>query len=126
MRGLFLAEGVHGLDPLELGRVEGGSIGPVVFRLLDADGRLTGSLAAASMRLEASYAARSVTLVLSDGHESRGGERHPFTNGERRIPLRPIAWGRAQLGERQPCGPCCRNAAGELSTCGTLSTLRAR
>jgi hypothetical protein len=83
-------EGLRGLDLLESGALLPGppaAIGPVVFRVLDERGRLTGSLNAARLRLEASVAARTLTLVLEDGFESQGGERVPFQDGARRITL---------------------------------------
>ena len=66
-----------------------------MFRVLDERGRLTGSLNAARLRLEASLAARTLTLVLEEGFESQGGERVPFEGGARRITLSdvdPEAW----------------------------------
>jgi len=83
-------EGLRGLDLLESGALLAGppgAIGPVVFRVLDERGRLTGSLNAARLRLEASVAARTLTLVLEDGFESQGGERVPFLEDVRRITL---------------------------------------
>lgn len=86
-------EGLRGLDLLECGSLlpgapgVPGAIGPVVFRVLDERGRLTGSLSAARLRLEASLAARTLTLVLEEGFESQGGERVPFEGGTRRITL---------------------------------------
>lgn len=55
-----------------------GAVGPVVARLSDDRGRLIGALVAEHMRLEVSRAARTVTLVLEDGYESRGGRKVPF------------------------------------------------
>jgi hypothetical protein len=86
-------EGLRGLDLLETGSLLSGSpsaIGPVVFRCLDERGALTGSLSAARLSLEGSQAAHTLTLVLQDGFESRGGERVPFTNGTRRITLKEV------------------------------------
>jgi hypothetical protein len=90
LRALLAAEGVRGIDLLEVGRVREGGVGPVVFRLLDADGRLAGSLYAERLRLEASLAGRTLTLVLEDGHESHGGQRTPF--GRDADPGGPPAW----------------------------------
>jgi hypothetical protein len=106
LRALLQVEGVRGIDLLEAGELEGGAIGPVVFRVLDARGRLAGSLIAARLRLVGSRTARSLTIVLEDGYESRGGvrldfeagttadgEREPF--GVRRIELEdvdPMPW----------------------------------
>jgi hypothetical protein len=78
LRALLAAEGVRGIDLLEVGTVREGSVGPVVFRLLDGEGRLAGSLYAERLRLEASLAGRTLTIVLEDGHESHGRQRLPF------------------------------------------------
>jgi len=83
-------EGLRGIDLLEAGTVGDGATGPVVFRLLDADGRLAGSLYAERLRLEASLAGRTLTIVLEDGYESHGGQRTPIGNdGD---PAGPPAW----------------------------------
>jgi hypothetical protein len=87
LRHFLLLEEIRGLDVLELGALDRGAIGPVVFRLLDDRGRLAGGLSAERLRLEASRAGHTVTLVLENGFESRGGERVPFTAGARRIVL---------------------------------------
>jgi hypothetical protein len=93
---LMRLEGVRGLDLMDAGTLqppppaEPRGIGPVVFRCLDERGRLTGSLSAARLRLEGSLAAHTLTFVLEDGFESRGGERTPFLDGERRIPLTEV------------------------------------
>jgi hypothetical protein len=87
LRHFLLVEEIRGLDVLELGALDRGAIGPVVFRLLDDRGRLSGGLSAERLRLEASRAGHTVTLVLENGFESRGGERVPFTAGARRIVL---------------------------------------
>lgn len=90
LRALVAAEGLRGIDLLEVGTVADGAVGPVVFRLLDADGRLAGSLYAERLRLEASLAGRTLTIVLEDGHESHGGQRTPIGNdGD---PAGPPAW----------------------------------
>ena len=78
LNAMFVAEHVFALDVLELGRVNQGWAGPVVLRQLDDRGRLIGTLAADRLRLEASRAGRSVTLVFEVGWESRGGVRTPF------------------------------------------------
>jgi hypothetical protein len=82
LRALLAIEGVRGLDLFEAGTVHdaatGGWIGPVVFRTLDERGRLAGSLCAERLRLEGSRSAHTLTIVLEDGHESRGGERLTF------------------------------------------------
>jgi hypothetical protein len=86
-------EGLRGLDLLEPGTLSSGppsAIGPVVFRCLDERGLLAGSVRAERLRLEASRAAHTLTLVLEQGSESRGGEAVPFENGERRITLRDV------------------------------------
>lgn len=94
---LLRLEMVHGIDPLDLGSVaeEGGWVGPVVFRLLDEDGHLAGSLTAERLRLEASTSALSVTIVLEEGAERRAGIAVPFEAGIRRMHLPrvdPRAW----------------------------------
>lgn len=85
MRALFLAEQVSSLDLLEGGLLKEGALGPVVFRLLDHRGRLAGTLNAKRLRLEASRAARTLTVVLEEGGETRSGEYEPFRDGTRRI-----------------------------------------
>ncbi|MEX1024225.1 MAG: hypothetical protein WD226_04025 [Planctomycetota bacterium] len=95
LRALLLSQRLVNLDLLEVGALEGGSLGPVVFRLLDERGRLDGTLVAERLRLEASRAARSLTLVLEDGYELRLGQKSPFEGGTRRIQfhgLDPAAW----------------------------------
>ncbi len=92
---LMRLEGVRGLDLLEAGTLRGGALGPVIFRVLDERGRLAGSVQAERLRLEASRAAHTVTIVLEDGFESQGGERLPFAGGVRRIALAevdPAGW----------------------------------
>ncbi len=78
LRALLAVEGVRGMDLLEAGRLGDGWIGPVVFRLVDDQGRLAGSLGAQRLRLAGSRMARTLTLILEDGFESRGGARTPF------------------------------------------------
>lgn len=82
LRVLLAAEQVPGLDVLELGvpheHLGRGVVGPVVARLVDDRGRLVGGLAAPRLWLEASRAARSITLVFEDGYETRGGARTEF------------------------------------------------
>ncbi len=87
LRALLTLEEVQGLDLLEVGQLGDGWIGPVLFRLLDKRGTLTGSLYAERLRLEASRAAQTVTLVLEEGYESRAGLREPFADGVRRLVL---------------------------------------
>jgi hypothetical protein len=87
LRHFLLVEEIRGLDLLEVGALDRGGIGPVVFRLLDDQGHLAGGLSAERLRLEGSRAGFTVTLVLENGFESRGGERMPFAGGERRIVL---------------------------------------
>ena len=92
LKALLRRTGHWGLDLLSPGALvlsegEHGHLGPVLFRMLDGRGSLVGSLAAERLRLEASRAARTITLVLEDGHESHGGERVPFDAGIRRIAL---------------------------------------
>ncbi len=78
LRSLFTAEQVHLYDWMESGTLLDGATGPVVLRILDENGRPTGSLCAARMRIEASRAARTLTLVLEDGYERRGTTKIPF------------------------------------------------
>lgn len=87
LRHFLLVEEIRGIDLLEVGSLDRGAVGPVVFRLLDDRGRLAGGLTAERLRLEASRAGHTVTLVLENGFESRGGERVPFASGVRRIVL---------------------------------------
>jgi len=88
LRTLLVLEEVRGIDLLdagELGPEDEHWIGPVVFRLLDDRGRLAGSLSAERLHIEASRAARTLSIVLTDGAEGHGGVREPFD--ERRISL---------------------------------------
>lgn len=82
LEALLIADEVDGIDFLEVGRLSqhmGRSVtGPVVARVLDPRGRMIGMLAADRLRVETSRAARTVTLVLEDGYESRGGVHMPF------------------------------------------------
>jgi hypothetical protein len=90
---LMRLEGLRGLDLLDPGTLQPGppqALGPVVFRCLDERGALTGSVRAERLRLEGSTAAHTLTLVLEDGYESRGGAREPFLGGVRRITLREV------------------------------------
>ena len=90
LRALLASEAVRGLDLLEIGSVQDGFVGPVVFRLTDGQGRLSGSLFAERLRLEGSRAARSLALVLEKGYESHAGERTPF--GAQDEPAGPPPW----------------------------------
>ncbi len=81
LRALLVAEQVVGLDLLESGLLQEGFTGPVVIRTLDDRGRPLGSLTAERLRLEASRAARMVTIVLEHGAERRDGARTPFDGG---------------------------------------------
>lgn len=85
LQSLLIAEEVTGLDLLEVGNVVDGWTGPVVMRVLDEWGRPLGSITAERLRFEGSRAARTVTLVLENGHERRMGELIPFQDaaGER-------------------------------------------
>ncbi len=112
LRALLAAEWVHGLDLLDIGLLDDGWIGPVVFRLVDDRGRLSGGLFAERLRLEGSASGRVVTLVLEEGSESHAGESVPFKHGVRRILLPGVdpAPFRAALPElfavdRDPVGP---------------------
>jgi hypothetical protein len=63
----------------------------VVFRLVDGTGVLSGSLWAEGLRLEGSRAARTLTLVLEEGYETRRGERVEFQRqGEAQPAVRRI------------------------------------
>ncbi|MFT7668165.1 MAG: cbb3-type cytochrome oxidase subunit 3 [Planctomycetota bacterium] len=93
LHALLITERVDSLELLEAGALGDGWIGPVVFRTLDEAGRPVGSLSADRLRLEGSRAGRTLTIVLEDGYERRGGEKFPFEKtipgdergGERRI-----------------------------------------
>lgn len=82
LRSLLLLEGVDSLVLLESGLLANGFIGPVVCRLVDERGRPVGSLSAERLRLEASRAGRTLTIVFEQGYERRGGEKIPFEDGE--------------------------------------------
>jgi hypothetical protein len=87
LRTLLTVEEVVGIDLMEAGALDdAGWTGPVVFRVVDGDGRLAGSLWAERLRLEGSRTARTLTLVLEDGYETRRGGRTDF---ERPDPLGP-------------------------------------
>lgn len=93
LRVLMRLEGLRGLDLLDAGTLQAGppsAIGPVVFRCLDERGRLAGSVRAERLRLEGSVSAHTLTLVLEQGSESRGGEPVPFDGGVRRITLQDV------------------------------------
>ncbi len=88
LRALLAAEWVEGIDLIDIGRLsDEGWIGPVVFRMLDDRGRLSGSLMAQRMRLEGSKSGRVVTIVLEEGEERHEGVGTPFRGGFRRILL---------------------------------------
>ncbi|MBL6721902.1 MAG: hypothetical protein ISQ08_10895 [Planctomycetes bacterium] len=78
LQGLLLAEGVRGWQVVTLGRLGTRAAGPVVLRVLDERGRPAGLVAAERLRLEASRAGRTVTLVLEEGREERVGVSLPF------------------------------------------------
>lgn len=81
LRALLVLEDVGGLDLLESGTLAEGWIGPLVLRVLDERGRPLGSISAERLRLEASRAARTLTLVLEHGCEKRAGLSTPFEGG---------------------------------------------
>lgn len=87
---LLRVHGVLGLDLVEAGLARERGWGPVVFRTLDGDGRLAGSLSAELLHLSGSRTGRTLTLSLVAGSEFSGGEARPFSNGERRIALRHV------------------------------------
>lgn len=98
---LLTIEDVRALSLLDVGQLGDGWIGPVLFRITGAGGRLAGSLYAQRLRLEGSQAARTLTLVLEDGYETREGVQTPFMQptplqpGVRRIVLPyldPLPW----------------------------------
>ena len=78
LQGLLEADGVHNYQLLTLGRLEDGHAGPVVVRLVDARGRPSGLMAAERLRLEASRAGYTVTILLEEGYEEHGGVSLPF------------------------------------------------
>ena len=78
LQGLLEADGVHNYQILTLGRLEDGHVGPVVVRLVDARGRPAGLMAAERLRLEASRAGYTVTILLEEGYEEHGGVSLPF------------------------------------------------
>jgi hypothetical protein len=78
LQGLLEADGVHNYQILTLGRLEDGHAGPVVVRLVDARGRPSGLMAAERLRLEASRAGYTVTILLEEGYEEHGGVSLPF------------------------------------------------
>ncbi|MEY2786537.1 MAG: hypothetical protein RL277_2749 [Planctomycetota bacterium] len=78
MQALLIADSVQGLDALELGTLQDGFTGPVVFRALDDEGRPVGSICAEKLELEGSRAARTLTFVFSQGYHRRGELRTPF------------------------------------------------
>lgn len=82
LRSLFTIERVRGFELLECGAYVDGATGPVVLRVHDERGQPVGSLCAERLRLEASRAARTVTLVLEDGYERFGTTKSPFPGGE--------------------------------------------
>jgi len=90
LRALFTADEVAGLDLLEAGEFRDGAIGPVVLRMLDADGRPYGTLCAEQLHFEASVSARTLTLVLERGYERRGDQRYPFAEAGLPAPA-PVA-----------------------------------
>lgn len=81
LSALLLAEYVFDIEVLELGLPSAGWTGPVVLRLIDERGRPVGNLAADRLRLEASRAGRTVTLVLEQGRELLHGRVRPFGEG---------------------------------------------
>jgi hypothetical protein len=98
LKTLFRLDQVTGFEVLETGTLTDGATGPVVLRALDDRGRPVATLTAERLRLEGSRSARTVTLVLEDGYERRGGERIAFEGpataegrgGARRIELPDI------------------------------------
>lgn len=64
--------------------------GPVVVRLVDHRGVLSGSLAAQRLHLEASRTGHCLTLVFTDGRHREGASERPFEGGVYRVPLRHV------------------------------------
>ncbi|MEM8712738.1 MAG: hypothetical protein AAGG01_17440, partial [Planctomycetota bacterium] len=89
LRSLLAVEGVRNIDLLEVGRpvrVDGrAGTGPVIGRLLDDRGRMTGMIKAERMWIEPSRSGRTVTIVMKDGYESRQGVKRSFDGGIRRL-----------------------------------------
>ena len=83
---LLTIEEVQALSLLDVGQLGDGWIGPVLFRINGAGGRLAGSLYAERLYFEGSRAGRTLTLVLEDGYETRIGVQTPFM---RPSPLQP-------------------------------------
>jgi hypothetical protein len=81
LRTLFTLEQITGFDLLEAGALHVGYTGPVVMRVLDDRGRPLGVISADRLRLEASRAARMVTVVLENGCERRAGVKTAFEGG---------------------------------------------
>ncbi len=78
LRAYLRAEGMRGLDLLEVGLVGDGFIGPIVARQLDENGRFLSTLVADRLRLEKSRSGFTLTLVLEHGYERRAGQVWPF------------------------------------------------
>ncbi|MBI5364382.1 MAG: hypothetical protein HZA53_14475, partial [Planctomycetes bacterium] len=78
-----------------------GALGPVVLRATDDRGRTGGTLCAERLRLEASIAARTVTIVLEDGYERRGDVRVPFPSVEPSAGAEPPTAPLARSGRRR-------------------------
>lgn len=96
LSSLLAVEQVTSYDLLESGTLSPeGFTGPVVLRALDDRGRPIGTLAADRLRLEGSRSARTLSIVLENGYEKRGGETflfegsgtEPGRGGARRIVL---------------------------------------
>lgn len=79
LRSLLAVEQVTSYEILETGTLSAeGFTGPVVLRALDERGHPVGTLAADRLSLEGSRAARTLTIVLENGYEKRGGETWAF------------------------------------------------
>ena len=88
LSSLLTIEEVGSLSVLDVGELGDGWIGPVLFRINGAGGRLAGSLYAERLSLEGSRAGRTLTIVLEEGYETRAGERVPFARPNPLLPPR--------------------------------------
>jgi hypothetical protein len=99
LNALLRAEGFDGFDLFAAGVLaadatpegeERFGTGPVVVRLRDHRGVLSGSLAARRLHLEASRTGHALTIVLTDGVHREGASERPFAGSVYRIPLRHV------------------------------------
>jgi len=99
LNALLRVEGFDGFELFEAGvlAADAGTgdaprfgTGPVVVRLVDHRGVLSGSLAAQRLHLEASRTGHCLTLVFTDGQHREGASERPFDGGVYRVPLRHV------------------------------------